>query len=77
MSFGLCFPIWTSLANRDFSNFDLSMKQLMNSKERDVDGWISLLQAADPGFRLKGISMPPGSKLAIIEVTWEGESHSE
>ena len=58
------------------SNFDLSMKQLLNAKERDAEDWASLFKAADPGFRLQRIQMPKESKLAIVEVIWEGESYA-
>ena len=52
------------------------MKQLMNAKERDADDWAALFDAADSGYKLQSISMPPGSKLAVVVAIWEGESHT-
>ena len=57
-------------------NFDLSMKQLLNAKERAAEDWIALFAAADPRFKLKGMRVPDGSQLAIIEVVWEGTSEA-
>ena len=52
------------------------MKQLLNAKERDAEDWAALFKAADSGFRLQRIQMPKESKLAMVEVIWEGESHA-
>lgn len=41
---------------------------MLNAKERDAEGWNALIQAADPCFKLKSINMPPGAKLAVIEI---------
>ena len=58
------------------SNFDLYMKQMNNGKERDADDWAALFKAADLGFKLQSIRVPPGAKLAVIEAVWDGESHA-
>ena len=60
-----------------YRNFDISMKELLNAKERDAEAWAALFEAADPRYKLKSISVPTGAKLAIIEAVWEGESYSQ
>jgi len=49
---------------------------MLNAKERDAESWISLIHAADPGFKLRSIDMPLGAKLAVIEIVWVGESYT-
>ena len=56
------------------SNFDLAVKKMVNDKERDAEGWAVLFKAADARFRLQSIRLPIGTRLAIIEVVWDGES---
>ncbi|KAF2176818.1 S-adenosyl-L-methionine-dependent methyltransferase [Zopfia rhizophila CBS 207.26] len=53
--------------------YDLAMKSMFNSLERDADGWAKLFQAADHRFKLNRITCSPGSILAVIEALWEGE----
>ena len=65
-----------TLVNLLCSNFDLSMKQLMNAKEREMDEWTALFAAADPGFKLKSVEVPEGSKLAVLQIVWEGDSYA-
>ena len=50
------------------------MLELFNSKEREEDDWVALLESAHSSFRLLGITQPPGSNLSFIEVVWEGSS---
>jgi hypothetical protein len=56
--------------NKKSSGYDLVMKQLFNSKERDAKEWEALFSAADPRFQLRRITCSPGSILAVIEATW-------
>jgi len=56
--------------NKKSSGYDLVMKQLFNSKERDAKEWKALFSAADPRFQLQRIICSPGSILAVIEATW-------
>ena len=49
---------------------DLTMLELNNSKEREVDDWRHLFQAADPRFKLQGIQRPLKSKMSFIEIAW-------
>lgn len=54
------------------------MLEFHNAKERDVDDWAKILSEAHPSFHLQAIRKPPGSRLAILEVTWldhESEAH--
>ncbi|TGO30616.1 hypothetical protein BPAE_0004g00740 [Botrytis paeoniae] len=55
---------------------DMIMLSLFNSRERDVDGWATLFQAADPRFGKPKAWIPEGSNLGIIEAVWEGGDKS-
>jgi hypothetical protein len=50
---------------------DLTMMEIGNAKERDLDEWKQLFEQADERFVFKGPKMPPGSRLAILEATWD------
>jgi hypothetical protein len=52
---------------------DIMMMSLMNAKERGLEEWKALFERADPGFTWNGGSRPDGSRLWIIEATWEPE----
>lgn len=54
--------------------YDLSMKQQLNSKEREGEEWAALLQQVDPKLKLVAIKSWPQSLLSIIEAQWEGET---
>ena len=56
---------------------DLGLLGLYNAKERDASDWASLLQDADPRFKLLAIKQPSGSRLAIIDVIWKSEQAKE
>jgi 6-hydroxytryprostatin B O-methyltransferase len=47
---------------------DLTMTQVFNSQERDVEDWEAILHEVDPSLGIKTISQPFGSVLALIEV---------
>lgn len=49
---------------------DLTMLEIQNSKERDLDEWITLFKRADARYSFKGMTQPPGSSLALLEVIW-------
>ncbi|KAI1385143.1 putative O-methyltransferase [Hypoxylon trugodes] len=57
---------------RNLRAMDISMLELSNAKERDLDEWKTLFQEADPRFIFQGVKQPSGSNLAIIELAWEG-----
>ncbi len=42
-----------------------------NACERTAKAWKTLLQSADPRFRLHQIKQPPGSLMSVIEAVWE------
>jgi hypothetical protein len=47
------------------------MMEIGNAKERDLDEWKQLFEQADERFVFKSPKMPPGSRLAILEATWD------
>ncbi|KAI1205456.1 putative O-methyltransferase [Annulohypoxylon truncatum] len=59
-------------AERKLRAMDLTMLEVGNAKERDLDEWKSLFEQADRRFAFKGVQRPQGSNLAILEATWEG-----
>jgi hypothetical protein len=50
---------------------DLTMLEIGNAKERDLGEWKALFTEADARFVLKDLKQPSGSRLSIIEITWE------
>ncbi|KAI4859218.1 putative O-methyltransferase [Hypoxylon rubiginosum] len=57
---------------RKLRAMDVTMLEIGNAKERDLDEWKALFEQADQRFVFKGMQQPPGSSLAILEATWEG-----
>ena len=51
---------------------DLTMMEIGNAKERDLEEWKALLEEADPKLKFRKVHEPEGSRLAIIEAVWEG-----
>ncbi|KAL8714646.1 MAG: hypothetical protein Q9220_001595 [cf. Caloplaca sp. 1 TL-2023] len=47
---------------------DLSMMQVHNSKERELDEWVTLLKRADERLRLQNVSQPFSSTMAVLEI---------
>ncbi|KAF7546524.1 hypothetical protein G7Z17_g8369 [Cylindrodendrum hubeiense] len=47
---------------------DLTMMQVFNSHERDLEQWRALLAAADEGLRLRQVTKPFGSAMSLLEV---------
>lgn len=47
---------------------DLSMMQVHNSKERELDEWVSLLKDADERLMLQNVVQPFGSSMSVLEV---------
>ena len=50
---------------------DLTMLEIGNAKERDLEEWKALFEQADARFVFKGVHQPVGSRLAIIEMVWD------
>ena len=48
------------------------MRECYDAKERDGREWARLFRDADKRFRFEGVRLPAGSKLAIIEASWDG-----
>ena len=47
---------------------DLSMMQVHNSNERDLEEWVDLLKGADQRLRLQNVVQPFMSSLSVMEV---------
>lgn len=58
-------------------SMDLTMLELQNSRERELDDWEALFAAADRRFAWKGGKQPRGSRLWILEAVWEGEAEGD
>ncbi|OAG06626.1 putative O-methyltransferase [Paraphaeosphaeria sporulosa] len=69
----VCMPapkVLSASQERLLRGYDLTMKQLFNSKERDAKEWESLFAAADTRFHIRRITCSPGSVLSVIEAVW-------
>ncbi|KUJ14270.1 O-methyltransferase [Mollisia scopiformis] len=70
--FGLTDPGQGRLADESYERMmDIMMMSLMNGKERGLEEWKALFEQADPRFAWNGGTRPDGSRLWIIESTWE------
>jgi len=49
---------------------DLTMMEIQNSLERDLDAWAKLFKEADSRFQFRGGKLPKGSHLWILEAVW-------
>lgn len=47
---------------------DLSMMQVHNSKERELEEWVALLKGGDERLRLVNVVQPFGSSMSVLEV---------
>lgn len=52
---------------------DLTMLELQNSCERELDDWAALFPRADSRFRFLGGQQPTGSNLWIMTARWESD----
>ncbi|KAE8382378.1 S-adenosyl-L-methionine-dependent methyltransferase [Aspergillus bertholletiae] len=59
-------------ADRDLRFMDIAMKAFNNARERDAETWRELFKEADERFRVVGITVPAGARMAIIEADWMG-----
>ncbi|CAJ2513258.1 Uu.00g013770.m01.CDS01 [Anthostomella pinea] len=50
---------------------DLTMLEIENAREQDLEEWKSLFLQADSRFAFQGVKQPPGSYLAILECIWQ------
>ncbi|KAI0972042.1 S-adenosyl-L-methionine-dependent methyltransferase [Xylaria arbuscula] len=58
-------------------SMDLTMTEIQNSYEREVDDWARLFTDADPRFEFKGATQPPGSNLGFVVAEWTGSTEAE
>jgi hypothetical protein len=54
-------------------SMDLTMLELQNSRERELEDWAKLFEEADARFRFLGGKQPRGANIWILEAVWEGE----
>lgn len=47
---------------------DLTMRQMFNSREREIEDWTRLFESTTPKLKLQGYKLPMGSALAVMEV---------
>ena len=55
---------------RPVRGFDLVMKQMFNTKERNMTDWTELFKKPDERFEVVQKIAAEGSRLQIIEVQW-------
>jgi len=58
--------------DRKLRAMDLTMLEIGNAKERDLNDWKGLLEKIDTRYQLREVYQPPGSTLSIVEVVWKG-----
>lgn len=51
---------------------DLTMSEIQNSREREVDDWAKLFEMAGPGFEFQEAELPKGANLWILVAEWKG-----
>ena len=47
---------------------DLTMRQALNAKEREVEDWYKLIRKVDEGLQIVAIRRPEGSQHSVIEI---------
>ncbi|CAG8977109.1 hypothetical protein HYALB_00011354 [Hymenoscyphus albidus] len=62
-------PMWREEKVRAM---DLTMLELQNARERELEDWAKLFEDADPRFKFLGGKQPRGASLWILEAVWEG-----
>ncbi|KAK8136213.1 O-methyltransferase [Apiospora sp. TS-2023a] len=53
-------------------SMDLTMTELQNARERELDDWKEVFHTASPGFVFQWAKQPPGSNLWFLVVEWQG-----
>lgn len=51
---------------------DLTMTEIQNSHEREVDDWAKLFELASPGFDFQFANLPNGANLWMLVAVWKG-----
>ncbi|KAK0609535.1 S-adenosyl-L-methionine-dependent methyltransferase [Bombardia bombarda] len=54
-----------------FRSMDITMKELQNSFERELNDWAKIFQLADPRFRFQGGKLPAGANLWLLVAEWK------
>ncbi|KAI0389134.1 S-adenosyl-L-methionine-dependent methyltransferase [Xylariaceae sp. FL0594] len=57
---------------KKFRAIDLTMAEIQNSRERELDDWRNLFKLADDRFEFQAAHRPDGSNLWIMTVGWKG-----
>ena len=50
---------------------DIIMMQVFNSRERSTEEWANMFKKADARLNLRGIKLPLGSILSVMEIGFE------
>jgi len=51
---------------------DLTMTELQNSHERELEDWAEILKLADARFEFQGGELPTGANLWLLVAEWKG-----
>lgn len=51
---------------------DLTMLEIQNSQQREIDDWKDLFKRADDRFEFVSGEQPSGSRLWVLKVRWAG-----
>lgn len=54
-------------------SMDLTMTELQNSHERELEDWAELFRLADSRFEFQGGKLPKGANLWLLVAEWKGE----
>ncbi|KAK4206754.1 S-adenosyl-L-methionine-dependent methyltransferase [Rhypophila decipiens] len=54
-------------------SMDLTMTELQNSHERELEDWAELFKLADPRFEFQGGELPKSANLWVLVAEWKGE----
>lgn len=58
----------SSVNERVLRSRDVGMMQLVNSLERDLEGWKAILEAVDSRLTINAVNTPYGSFMSVIDV---------
>lgn len=63
----------SDIAIHIYSSMDLTMTELQNSHERELDDWAKVFELADPRFKFQGGKHPAGANLWLLVAEWKGD----
>ena len=52
-------------------SMDFTVKEIQNSRDRELGEWVELFQKADSRLQFEGAVQPEGSELCILTVEWK------